>query len=437
MYNCIVAKISEIHKHSSADRLQIAIVLGYRVIVGLESKKDDIVLLFPDDGQLSEEYTNANDLIGYTDENGNKKGGYFTSSRRVKAQKLRGEKSEAYVAPLSSLEFTGFDIAKLSVGDRFSELNGIPICNKYITKATREVSKNNTKKTKIEKAFTKRFNSHLKSLFPEHKDTEQFRHYSDRIPYESNITITSKLHGTSGRVSYIPVIKKLKWHQNIINKLFFDGKDHYEYDYVHGSRRVILTKDKDDGYYKGTDFRNNCLERFRNKLNKNEVVFFEIVGYTDTGASIMPSVGTEKMKDKEFSKRFGKTITYKYGCVEGTCEIYVYRIAIVNPDGHLEEMPWGRVKARCDEMGIKYVPEICNFIYKDDMDIKNIVENLTDEVDIAEPLDPSHIREGICVRVDYQNGSSSIYKNKTFVFKVLESICKDDNILDMEEAESL
>lgn len=436
-YNGIVTKIESVRSHTNADRLQIASILGYQVIVSLDAKQGDIGILFPDDGQLSMEYATANNLIAGVDENGNKTGGYFDHNRRVRAQKLRGEKSEAYFAPLESLSFTGYDISKLNVGDRFNTLNDIPICNKYITKATQEAGAKKNKKGKEEKQFTKKFNQHLKTLFPEHKETDQFKHYADKIPYGSNITITSKFHGTSGRVSYIPVITKLNWLQSIANKLFFGNKDHYHYDYVHGSRRVILTKDSDGGYYKGTDFRNKCLERFKNKLNKNEIVFFEIVGYTDTGASIMPTVNTEKMKDKEFTKRFGKNMTYKYGCIEGVCEIYVYRMAIVNPDGHLEEMPWSRVKQRCNEMGIKHVVEIDNFVYTDSVDLKEVVEHLTDGVDLAEGVDESHIREGVCIRVDSNDGKSNIYKNKCFVFKVLEGICKDTGVVDMEEVESI
>jgi len=124
-YDCIVAKINRIYKHPNADKLQLANILGYQVVVSLESKEGDIGILFPDDGQLSLEYCKANDLIAYKDENGNRKGGYFDDNRRVRAQKFRGERSEAYFAPVDSLLFTGYDLSKLKIGDKFNELNKI------------------------------------------------------------------------------------------------------------------------------------------------------------------------------------------------------------------------------------------------------------------------------------------------------------------------
>lgn len=445
MYNCIVTKIESIRKHTNADRLQIAIVMGYQVIVGLDSKVGDVVLLFPDDGQLSVEYATANDLVGYTVD-GVRKGGYFSESRKVTVCKLRGERSEAYIAPLESLAFTRHDLAKLKVGDTFNELNGIPICNKFVSAKTLAAAGSNKAKGKNpkEKEFTKNFNAHVKKLFPEHNDTAQFRHFADSIPHGALITVTAKFHGTSGRVSYIQVPVEMPWYKRLINQFMFESTNRMEYTYIHGTRRVNL-KNGGGGLTLGTrsSYRDKCLAQFKGKLKKNEIAFFEIVGYTETGASIMPSVDTEKMKDKEFTKRFGKTMTYSYGCVPGECKIFVYRMAVVNPDGHLEEMSWNRVKQRCREMGVNHVHEMDSFINTAAEDeqrggnIRELVEYLTDMVDIAEEIDPSHIREGICIRVDDKDGNSKIYKNKTFVFKVLEGIVKDSGVVDIEEVESL
>ena len=56
---------------------------------------------------------------------------------------------------------------------------------------------------------------------------------------------------------------------------------------------------------------------------------------------------------------------------------------------------------------------------------------------MADPLDASHIREGICIRVDnLETGKMKIWKNKTFAFKVLEGIVKDAGGVDTEEVEA-
>lgn len=436
-YNAIICKINKIHKHPNADRLQLANIIGYQVIVSLEAKEEDLGIIFPDDGQLSQEYCQANDLIAYKDNDGNRKGGYFDQNRRVRAQKFRGEKSDAYFAPLESLSFTGYDINKLQVGDKFNTLNGFPICNKYINEKTRQgANSKKIKKNKKEKEFTKRFNQHIKNLFPEHFETDQFRHYADKIKSGSLITITNKQHGTSGRISYIPIIKKRNFFSNIFNYIFNGNSPKLEYDYVHGTRRVILTKENDDIFYK-TDFRNDVLERFKGKLNKNEIVYFEIVGYCGDNKPIMPIVDTSKLKDKQFTKRFGKTMVYKYGCHNGFCDVYIYRMCVINQDGIIEELSWNRVKQRCEEMGMKYVFEIDHFLLDHTVDLKELVECYTDYMDIADPIDNSHVREGICIRVDDPNGRTKIYKSKTFIFKVLEGIVKDSGVEDMEEVESL
>lgn len=440
MYNAIIAKIEKIYPHNNANKIQLANILGYQVVVGLDAKEDDIVVLFPEDGQLSESFAEANDLIAYTNELGEKKGGYFDKNRRIRCQKFRGEKSEAYCISLDSLKFTGYDINKLKVGDKFDTLNGIKICNKYITENT--VKAQSIKIADKDSKFHKYFKQHVKNLFPEHIETNQWKHYSDSIESGSLITITHKLHGTSQRLSYIAVPIKLNFFQKLINKLFFSNREHQTYKHIQGTRRVIKYNYGDgegNGGFYGTDaFRDKISNKIKTSMNKNEIIYFEIVGYTDTGGSIMGSVDTTKLKDKEFTKRFGQTMTYKYGCLQGECEGYVYRIAIVNPDGIIEDLSWDKVKRRCREMGIKHVPEIDSFIFNGDTtSLKVYIDRLTDAEDIADSIDASHIREGICIRVDKPNGKMEIYKNKTFHFKVLEGIVKDSGIIDVEEVEDI
>ena len=49
-------------------------------------------------------------------------------------------------------------------------------------------------------------------------------------------------------------------------------------------------------------------------------------------------------------------------------------------------------------------------------------------------LDDTHIREGIVVRLEKANGRMKCYKHKSFEFKVLEGILKqDDNYVDIED----
>lgn len=46
-------------------------------------------------------------------------------------------------------------------------------------------------------------------------------------------------------------------------------------------------------------------------------MFYEIVGYVNETTPIMGSVSNSKVKDKEFTKKFGKETTFSYGCQPG------------------------------------------------------------------------------------------------------------------------
>lgn len=132
MYAAYVTRIKNLRKHSNADRPLCGECFGNTVIVGLDTKPEELGVYFPVDGKLGNEYAVKNDLLRRKDENGKPAGGYLDPEKRnIKALKLRGEKSDGLFMPLSSL--SGFtDIAKLREGDVITILNGVTICEKYI-----------------------------------------------------------------------------------------------------------------------------------------------------------------------------------------------------------------------------------------------------------------------------------------------------------------
>lgn len=431
MYKAIVCKLKNVRPHSNADKIQLATVYSNQIIISLDNKEDQLGIFFPTDGQLSNEFCEANNLIGYTDENGERKGGYFDHKRRVRAQNFRGEKSEGFWMPISCLEFTKYNLSKLKDGDQFDELNGIKICEKYITKASRQQGLGNKKGDKRFKK-TKEFYP----TFKEHKDTEQLDYNIRRIPRGSLITITNKLHGTSGRSSYAKVLNKDSFWRRFVNR-FIPIYKSYEWKYVYGSRRVIFDKDERKGkrdFYKTTDFREDHHNKFIGQLRKGETIYYEIVGWASNDKLIMGSVDCTKVKDKAFVKEFGKTMTFNYGCPQGTSDIYVYRISTTNEDGYTVDYSWEAVKTRCAELGVKHVSEsIDPFIYDGDQEcLMDLVECLIDKKDL---VDPTQVLEGVVVR--YEKGTDfCALKKKNYYFKVLEGIIKeDDTMIDMEESQ--
>lgn len=410
MYEAYITTLKNVRKHSNADRLQVAECFGNQVVVDLSYKEGDIGIYFPTDGKLGKEFAEANNLLRKKDENGNNIGGYLDPDKRnIKAIKLRGEKSDGLFLPLSSLA-TFCNINELNVGDRITTLNGALICEKYIPRTNkRKVNNNGNKKTKKKKDVEY-------PLFKEHIDTEQLDYNLGEFKKGDLCYITLKMHGTSQRTANIPKQNNKNW----ITKF----KDKYlktKYDVVTGTRRVVIDNfDKDSGFYGNDKFREHYHNWFKDKLQKGEEVFYEVVGYVNETTPIMPDGDNKKVQDKEFVKKYGDKTRFSYGCSEGMNNIYVYRMTMTNEDGYVVEYPWELVKTRCEEMGVNYVPELDKFFYKTEEDLLKRVDKY---LDITDPIGKTHIAEGVVVRIDNKK-SFKAYKKKGFFFKVLERYYK-------------
>ncbi|MCF1193224.1 hypothetical protein LRR18_16665, partial [Mangrovimonas sp. AS39] len=108
-------------------------------------------------------------------------------------------------------------------------------------------------------------------------------------------------------------------------------------------------------------------------------------------------------------------------------------------DGYVLEYSWDMVRARAKELDLEVVPELTRFIApnRDTQDfILNIVRPLSDGPDL---LDPSHIREGVCLRVEDPNSPNDveIYKYKGYSFATLEGIRTNEDAIDEEEIQTI
>ena len=368
MHNGFVVEIKELKPHTNADKLQLATFFGETVIVGLDTKIGDIGIYFPCDLQLSEEYCDINDLCRKKAD-GTAGNGYLEREKRnIKAISLRGEKSYGLYAPLKSLEYTGVNLDELNVGDTINIVNGHDICNKYIPRTNpRRGSAAAGNKTRKKKAA-------VAPLFTEHADTEQLAYNLGAFKPHDEIEITLKMHGTSGRTARLPVLKKYKrtlW-EILTGK---EGTPIYDDGYVSGTRRVVL-ENYEGGFYGDNSFREKHSKVFEGKLMKGETVYYEIVGFTDSGAPIMGDANNNKLNDKEFLKQYGATTRFSYGCEpkastlwvpdgEGDMnlvgrikqsDMYVYRMTMTNEDGFVVEYTPDFMRYRCEQMGVKTVP---------------------------------------------------------------------------------
>ena len=420
MYKAIVTTIKT-RPHPNADRIQLGIACGYQVIIGLEVKNGNLGVYFPCDGQLSHEMCMKNSLYNKNPETGESMGGYFDKNRRVRAQIFRGEKSEGFWIPVSFFEWTG---VTLKEGMEFDSLNGINICNKYFPPATQNAIANN----KIKKTKSVRYST---NMFYQHFDTAQLRFNLNLIPKGALIILSEKLHGTSGRTGYVLTEKNIKPWQYKINKLFrkYIFKPKPIWMKLTGSRRVTFFPDQSKDFYYKTNFRETISNDL--SLRKGETLYYEIVGFTDSGSSIME---THTVHDKNLIKRYGKDMTYSYGVPLGAVKpwrIFVYRITQTNEEGHSVDLSHSQMLSRVKELGLESVPVLDTFIH--DGNPENLLEQVKKYADGPSTLDQSHIREGVAIRVEHEN-MHKIFKYKGFHFCELEGIRKnDDTYVDLED----
>ena len=462
-----VVKVEHLRKHSNADRLQIATFFGNDTSVDLSVKVGDLGVYFPVDLQLSEEYCTKNNLVRKKDENGNNIGGFLDPDKRnIKAIKLRGEKSDGLFMPLCSLDycFAEFEnnpdvvVSEFSVGEQITVVNGHEICKKYIPKKQNRVggysAGNHTRKTKVPYA----------PLFAEHADTEQLAYNHGAFKAGDEVEITLKMHGTSQRTGYLPVLQAAK--KTFWQKLFKKEPDPvYAYNYVSGTRRVVM-EDFEGGnsFYGSNEFREQHHNLFVGKLNKGETVYYEVVGFTHTGVPIMAD-GSNKGLDKEFIKMYGDTTRFSYGCSpysveeqiaglkqtgftgEEICgfadllkpqsDVYVYRMTMTNEDGFVIDYTPDFMRYRCEQMGVKTVQVFEKFtIPAKCKDPGTYVQDKAEKYyDGPDPVGKTHVREGVVCRI-LNRPKFCAYKHKNFSFKCVEGICKDTATApDMEEAQ--
>lgn len=456
MYQAYITTIKNLRPHPNADRLDLGECFGNTVCIGHgDFAEGDLVVYFPVDGQLSEEFCAQHNLVRRKDDAGNNIGGYLDPAKRnVKAISLRGEKSDGLVMPLKSLEYTGVDIRSLEVGFCFTAVNGKEICCKYIPRRPNCAAAGGANRTRKKKVPTA-------PLFAEHADTEQLAYNLSAFRPGDEIEITLKMHGTSQRTGYLPVLQGYR--RSILDRLFRrEGEPIYDYGYVSGTRRTVL-EDFDGGYYGSNEFREIHSKQFEGKLWKGETVYYEVVGFTTSGAPIMGDGSNEKL-GKDFVKQYGKTTTFSYGCdphpssfamTQSTVELcghdipcvhaeaktelpqsdcYVYRMTMTNPDGQVVEYTPDFMRYRCEQMGVKTVPVFCKCIIPDEPSyqhngvelangdageyIKNMAELYYDGPD---PVGKTHVREGVVVRI-VNRPKFTAFKHKNFAFKVLSGI---------------
>ena len=437
-----IVGLKNVRTFPEADRLKLATCFGNQVVIGLNHQEGELGIYIPSDTQLSHEFCKKNNLYRDSELNKDKdaKPGMFDTNRRVRAQTFRKQKSDGFWVPLELVKFTGVKDKELVEGFEFDTLNGVTICNKYINPATLKAAQQNQQK------MTKTAKTSI--MFKELPDTEHLFKNLHTLKNSDLLIISLKCHGTSHRVSNVLVNRKLTLFEKVL-KLVGVNIFEKEWVYLNGTRRVVLGE-RTGTQYHDPSIREKAYNLFLNKLYKGETVYLEIVGYENVGKPIMASVDLGKFNDKDIIKKYSNngpnSMSYKYGCPDGESNYYIYKITMTNEDGQSIDYSWDDIVKRSNELGIKHVPFIDKFTVSefklkhniiDDRDFENkFINYITSISDGDDLIDPSHMREGVCVRVE-SGFSLKVYKNKGFNFKIAEGLVKDSGIIDIEEMESL
>jgi len=338
-YSARLIKLPVLRKHVNADRLQCVAILGSNVITGLNAKENDLYVFFPLECSINVEYLAHSDSLDKPELNRNKTKGFFSPKHgRVKAISLRGEKSEGYIVPVSTIEdWSGYKFKEDDLNKDFDHIGNTMLCTKYINgeilrnlerAASQERNKN--KKAKRESKL-------VENQFRVAEDTDNLKRNCFKIKPEDTITISYKIHGANMSIGNVLCKKTLKWYEKILKKLKVNISDTH-YDLIYASRRIIKNcyADKTNNSFYDVDIWGLMAEKYKGAIKDNVVLYGEVYGQLPNGKWIQKN--------------------YDYGLAANTADFIVYRGTIINNKGEVFEMSTPQLTSYCMKMGLKMVP---------------------------------------------------------------------------------
>jgi len=341
-YLAKVVTLGKPRVHSNADRLLCWNIDFNNVITDLSYKEGDVVVYFPALSVINTKILSTLNMYSDSTLNSDTSAkGYMSSNGKVKAQKLRNERSEGLVLKIdvllgvyglnNQIEIPASDTLFDTIGDEL-------ICWKWETE--QEESENKTSTSKPGSPKLSQFL--LPNQFRLYTDTAHFKYAVNLFDLNDNVVITSKLHGSSFIGANVLINKPLTRFQRFLNKWFKVEIPTTEYGLIWssgkpksklpkgilGSTRFWKTS---NGNYYNADIWRQTLDRIT--IPKGYSIYGEIVGS-----------GVKK--------------GYDYDVPTGEIDFYVYQITYTNPDGIRHELSWNDVKQFCCKYSLKHVPEL-------------------------------------------------------------------------------
>lgn len=484
-YCCNVVKIGEIKPIDGSDFLGETMVNGQSVVVRKDQVHEgDVYFYAANECQLNEKFLSMNNLfeIGSFELNANaeeikellvksdlakdknerdkyrdeakRKVGFFNKNGRVRMIRLRKVPSYGFLFGLDEMvkycpKAKDVNLEEY-INKDFDTVDGELFVKAYVPYIPERTHANGNNRNRKAQKKINRFDRMIPGEFMLHYDTSMLGKNMWRINPDDKITISVKLHGTSGIFANVkthvpiklPLIKRA-WNLFVDTTGLF--KKHRIIDYtteygdVYSSRTVIknryINKDVNEGFY-GTNVWNEYNELLKDKIDKGMTVYGEIIGYIS---------GSQTMIQKQ----------YDYGCEVGTNKFMPYRITTEDENGKKHEWDVSEVKEWTEQL-IKKYPDIKERIHVIDIlyngtlkdlypqfDVtehwhENVLEALKNDkehfgMELNEPLCKAYKvpREGIVIRID-GDPVAEAFKLKTDVFYGKEQKEIDAGNVDIE-----
>jgi len=414
------------------DRLVGYEIFGMQALVGKGQFQDgDAIIAFFHGSQIDKEFASAHNLYRHANLNKDPEAtGYLDDNARIKALKLRGNRSEALIMQADTLDVLCLewrdDFAHVTSRTiQFDTVNGKPLVWKHVVKQPREQS--GTPRTSL---------NHLVDL-PEHPETGMLFRNLDKLRDGDTVNVSQKLHGTSVRAAMLPMSRPLKWWERLAKKLGVRVTE-TEYQLAVGSRRVVKSlngEEKPGEHYYSTDIYTATIRnalRHGSQLPHNFLIYGEIVGF-EPGEPLKPI-----QKD------------FEYDAIPGTADLYLYRVQYRDDNGILYELTRKQVEVFAERYGWRVVPGLFEGVWhggdraimipdnygsaavikiEDMLDVRFNQSGLSQALPLSHPTLPD---EGVVLRVE-TGGLPLLLKAKSPQFYEHEGVMTDQGLGDIED----
>ena len=404
-YLCTVCKIGEMFPIEGADRLVKTVINGYDIVIPKTHKEGDIVLYFPVETAICEQYLSANNLFEMSEFERNSnveevkeilikmenlkeddieghnalvaeaksKCGFFNKHGRVRILKLRGQYSQGFVADVSTIVDMDATLADVDwesmVGCQFNEVNGIEFCKKYVpyVKERREHTRGDQSLWKRRMRKLKRFNRLIDGQFEFHYDTKMLAEHIGQLSPEDVVSITLKVHGTSAIFANVLTMKKSEHSKaackreikKMLNlrycRLSHSQKEYLKKRYV--ENKMKPTKEYGNIYSSRSVIKNQYINPRAQSFYGSDIwacVNRDFSPYISNGMTVYGEIVGYLEGSQQFIQK-----NHDYGCKPGEWKFMPYRITETDEFGNKVEWDIDKVDEWTRNLVVMH-PELAN-----------------------------------------------------------------------------